>query len=101
MGEGGVGTSCCSCGRIKRAEEPKRHRPAYFADSPSTHHMRRVPDFWSVTGSPLKRLICQATMSSFWLGEAVQYLPDLTLGNGRPSGHEGSCLGFQHECPGV
>ena len=36
------------------------------------HHMRRVPDFWSVTASPLKKLTCQATMSSVGWGVAVQ-----------------------------
>jgi hypothetical protein len=34
--------------------------------------MRRVPDFWSVTGSPLKKLTCQATMSSVGCGVEVQ-----------------------------
>ena len=43
--------------------------PGYLA---RTHHIRRVPDFWSVTGSPLKKLICQATMSSLGSGVLVQ-----------------------------
>ena len=43
--------------------------PDYLA---RTHHIRRVPDFWSVTGSPLKKLICQATMSSLGSGVLVQ-----------------------------
>ncbi len=37
-----------------------------------THQARRVPDFWSVTASPLKKLTCQATMSSVGEGVAVQ-----------------------------
>ncbi len=39
---------------------------------PSTHQIRRVPDFWSVTGSPVKKLTCHATMSSLLDGVAVQ-----------------------------
>lgn len=50
---------------------PER-RSGYLRDSPSTHHIRRVPDFWSVTGSPLKKLTCQATMSSVGCGVEVQ-----------------------------
>ena len=38
---------------------------SYCFGATNTHQTRRVPDFWSVTGSPLKKLTCQATMSSF------------------------------------
>ena len=36
----------------------------YLSGSPNRHYKRLVHDFWSVTGSPLKKLICQATISS-------------------------------------
>lgn len=40
--------------------------------SPNRYHQRLVPDFWSVTGSPLKMLTCPATMSSMgWRAESA------------------------------
>ena len=40
----------------------------YLRGSPNRHHKRLVPDFWSVTGSPLNQLTCQAAMSSVGWG---------------------------------
>src|SRR5438093_9180243 len=56
---------------------------------PRTHQIRRVPDFWSVTGSPVKKLTCHATMLSLLDGVADHYISDLLLEKGWPSRRAG------------
>lgn len=58
----------------------------YLRGPPNGHHQRLVPDFWSVTGSPMNQLTCQATIRrwdgelkvpprAFWQGEGHLFLP--------------------------